>query len=325
MQQFSKGCKCCQTGKWLCIFLTYRCEADCSFCPAPFSDDRIWTEFGPNLKDILHSLDLYDFQGVSFSGGDCFLVPDRLEKWLKQINNHFPDLYYWVYTNGLRATSNYMSRLARFGMNEIRFNIAGIGYQNQTVLKHIREACRIFEHVTIEIPSIPEHYSQLIEILPVLVDYGIHYLNLHEFILSPQDLLSPNIQKVVRSFNIIGQLEYDEKSKQNTKNIINFCMQNKLYIAINSCSIDQKEKQMLYRRLCWAKRTCQLWEKVTETGLLETYCRKDYIQKLHSDNFNLDNNDNNIFMHPDNWTKQSNFQRVLFMPPMDIEGKRILI
>jgi hypothetical protein len=325
MRQLSKGCRCCQAGKWLCIFLTYRCGAHCSFCPAPFSDDRIWTEFGPNLDDVMRALELYDYQGIGFSGGDCFLVFDRLKKWLKLLNGRFPDLYYWVYTSGSKATAERMKTLARCGMNEIRFNIAGIGYRHPVILRHIEQACGIFEHVAVEIPSIPEHYSRLIDVLPVLADYGIHYLNLHEYLLSPTDPLVETAHKETCSFNLIGQLEYDKRSIENTEKVIAYCRQNKLPIVVNNCSIKQKEKQMLHRRLCWARRVCQPWEKVSEDGLLVTCCRKDLIDELLLQKLNSIESNDNIFMHPDKCKQRDNFKVVRFMPPMEINGQRILL
>ena len=324
-QQLSKGCQCCQAGKWICVFLTYRCQAGCSFCIAPFDDDRIWTEFGPNLDDVVNALNAGDYRGVGFSGGDCFLVPDRLEKWLGHLHTCFPDAYYWVYTNGLMATPETMQQLVRLGMNEIRFNIAATHYQHPTVLRHIQAACALFEHVAVEIPSIPQHYSQLIEVLPTLVDYGIHYLNLHEFLLVPNDPLARTAEKAECTFNLVGHLEYDQRSRENTQKVLAFCQQNKLPVVVNSCSIEKKERQMRHRRLCCAKRACLAWEEVSEDGLLETYCREEHLCDLDTNLSTVLETGRDIFVHPDEYANQDGYQRVRFMPPMEVNGYRVLV
>lgn len=325
MPPLSKGCQCCQAGKWLCVFLTYRCEAGCSFCPAPFSDDRTWTELGLNLADVMRALDIYDYEGIGFSGGDCFLVPERLEEWLSHLHARFPRLYYWVYTNGLAASSDRMQTLARHGMNEIRFNLAGTGYRHPVVLGRIQDACRIFRHVAVEIPSIPEHYDQLVDVLPALAGYGIHYLHLHEFLLSPHDLLARKAYKETCAFNLIGALDYDIRSMENTRRVMAFCRRHKLPIAVNNCSIEQKERQMLHRRLCWARRTCQPWEKVSPEGLLETCCRKDRLDDLSLEGLDWGSIGGDVFVHPDMCEEQESYQKVCFMPPLDIQGQRVMV
>ena len=165
----SKGCKACQEGKWLCIFLTYLCNASCSFCPAPGQNrDIINSAFGNNPDHILNYLNRYPFQGVSFSGGECFMVYDRMLKWLNLFKTNKPELYYWAYTNGIQLNKEQLHELERSGLDELRFNISASGYNDSTVLNNIGEATKIFRHVAVEIPSIPEDYERLVPVLPVL-------------------------------------------------------------------------------------------------------------------------------------------------------------
>jgi pyruvate formate-lyase activating enzyme-like uncharacterized protein len=318
----SKGCRCCLSGKWVCIFLTYRCQAGCPFCPAPFRDDRVWTEFGSEIGDVLAALDTGDYEGVGFSGGDCFLVPRRLIRWLTQLNTTFPSIYYWVYTNGLAASPDLMQQVASLGIREIRFNTAATGYDHLSVLRHLEAAVKIFDFVAIEIPSIPVHFEALTTMLPRYADMGVTYLNLHELIIASNDRRPAPASRATCKFNLVGQLTYDAQSKTNTENIIAFCRKMGLPLTINNCSIQLKEVQMRYRRINHAKRVCRSWERVTQVGLLETYCKKAYVRQLLK---GAPSHDPAMFAHPDAPIEKEDYQRVHFMPPMDsVAVERVL-
>ncbi|MBU1170468.1 MAG: hypothetical protein KKD44_12970 [Proteobacteria bacterium] len=316
----SKGCQYCQAGQWVCVFLTYLCQAGCSFCPAPHNDDRIWTEFGPKVDDVLAALETGQYRGVGFSGGDCFLVPQRLETWLGHLHGHNPSIYYWVYTNGLEAKPDIVKRLSVLGLNEIRFNTAATGYDHQQVLSHIRAAVDLVSHVAIEIPSIPEDFSVLTRVLPKYADMGVQYLNMHELILGPNDPLGG--RRKTRCFNLVGHLDYDSKSRENTQKIIDFCDASDLPIRINDCSINQKEEQMRHRRINNARRVVRPWERITFQGLLETYCQKKCIMSVTED---PDYVEPGMFVHPDQEVLNDLYQKIVFMPPLEKGFPRTLI
>lgn len=325
MQGLSQGCHHCQNGRWLCAFLTFRCQATCHFCTSPFNDDRIWTEFGPDLDDVTTVLGEGHYQGVSFTGGDCFLVPERVQTWLTHLHGHYPNLYYWVYTNGLAALPQHMASLAQAGMNEIRFNIAATDYDNPTVLKHIQKACELFEHVAVEIPSIPQESPQLIAVLPRLVEFGVQYLNLHEYWLSARDPMIKTASKGLCTFNLTDPLIYDTESLANTERIIAFCQEKKLPLATNNCSIQRKERQMLHRRLNWAHRTCQSFERIAANGTLETCCRPEVAQALRSDQTNPLDRPSSDFVHPDHCPQDGTYECLHFKPPLDVTDTRTLL
>ena len=159
---FSQGCKACQNGKWLCIYLTYMCNASCAFCPAPFRNrDFIQSAFGSDLRMVLKYLERFAFEGISFSGGECFLVYDRMIAWLEFLKKQKPELYYWAYTNGINVKREQLEGLRNSGLNELRFNMAATGYNDPNILETITYAKEIFEFVAVEIPSIPEDFEKL--------------------------------------------------------------------------------------------------------------------------------------------------------------------
>lgn len=249
----SKGCQLCQKGKWLCIFLTYKCNAGCHFCPAPFRDDRISSSFWNNKEEILSNLGKTAFKGISFSGGDPFLVFERLLEWQAYFKKNLPGYYYWVYTNGLAVTEEKMRRLSAAGMNEIRFNIAATGYINQDIWNKIEAARKIFPVVSVEIPSIAKDFGLLETALDKMERTRINLLNLHDYILNDADVKSESLQSFEFILNKVIPLKYAVSSVENTERIIKLTQKKGYSFVINHCSMQQKELQMVQRRFKMGK------------------------------------------------------------------------
>jgi len=246
--QLSKGCQLCQEGKWLCIFLTYKCNADCHFCPAPFKDDHVYSSFGNKKEEILSYLKMTDLKGISFSGGDPFLVYERLLEWLTYFKNHLPDYYYWVYTNGIAVTEKKLEQLSAEGMDEIRFNIAATGYLDDTIWKKIRTARKLFPFVSVEIPSINGDFELLTKALENLQSHRLDFLNLHDYILQETDIEFKREQSENFILNKIIPVKWAASSLINTEKIIELTLRKNFDFQVNHCSLNQKEMQMTLRR-----------------------------------------------------------------------------
>ena len=249
MNKLSKGCQLCQQGRWLCIYLTYMCNAECHFCPSPFKNDFVNSAFGNKKEEILSYLVNSDFKGISFSGGDPFMVFDRLLEWHIFFKKHLPDYYYWVYTNGLAVDKNKLEQLAKEGMNEIRFNIAATEYLSPQIWERIEIARKLFPYVSVEIPSIKNDSKILSQAIDKIDKIGIDYLNLHDYIIGDKDDKANNEKTVDFILNKVIKLKYALSSVKNTENIIDLSAKKNYNFQINHCSMQRKEEQMLQRRL----------------------------------------------------------------------------
>jgi len=320
---YSKGCQACQKGKWLCIYLTYLCNASCSFCPAPVKDkDIVKSAFGNNPETILHNLNKYPFEGLSFSGGECFMVYDRLLSWLTFFKKYKPELYFWAYTNGLNLNEEQLTALKIAGLNELRFNIAAWGYNHPGVLKNLAISTKIFQHVAVEIPSIPGDREKLLKLLPKLDELGVDYLNLHEYILVPSDPSIKNAPKAEFVMNYDTLMQYHPRSIANTDEIKKLSEQMGLNIKINSCSLAKKEHQMLGRRLTMGSLLKEEHEKLTDDGFLETIIvlpeKEIKLQELF-DNYQAI--ERSRLYHPDDYTGNSkNAYRLRILPKLGLKG-----
>ena len=130
--QISKGCMICGQGKWSCLFITGKCNAGCFYCPAPQLQDEVPTSQNLNFETAdayAEYINFFKFKGVSFSGGEPLLFFDRTLEYLQKIREKCsPNIYTWMYTNGILADENKFKLLAEAGLDEIRFDIGATKY-----------------------------------------------------------------------------------------------------------------------------------------------------------------------------------------------------
>ncbi len=331
----SKGCQLCQQGKWLCIFITYECNAQCHFCPSPFKNDRIHSAFGNKKDEILRYLIQNDFEGISFSGGDPFVVFDRLMEWLLFFKQKLPNYYYWVYTNGLYVDEQKLKLLSEGGMDEIRFNIAATGYTSNIILDKITIARKYFKHVAVEIPSIKQDFELLQGVLKKLDDIGIDYLNLHDYILSETDSKHKNESYGIFNLNKILLLKYSYSSLINTSELISFSEENGYGFNINHCSMEKKELQMTQRRLKFVKIFNEReYDLISSEGIIFNYYaipkemfKKNYNLNLINENKLEDLISYRMKVNELNLSQSDEFVVLLasYIPIMEIGHKKVFI
>jgi pyruvate formate-lyase activating enzyme-like uncharacterized protein len=331
----SKGCQLCQRGKWFCIFITYQCNANCHFCPAPFKDDSIRTAFGNRKEEILPYLIKHNFEGISFSGGDPFIVFDRLLEWFCYFKERLPDYYYWVYTNGLDANTQNLKLLAMAGMDEIRFNIAATGYVSETVMERIKAARELFPFVTIEIPSIKEDFHFLEAAMEIIEKSGVDYLNLHDYILTESDPYSLYEPSGSFLLNKLSHLKYALSSLDNTIDTQAIAMKKGYHFRINHCSMEQKEAQMTRRRIMMGNVfNDPEYDIVQDDGTICNYyripdeiCSDDLLRNMQDPGFRNGFKSYLIKTIDLIDTQSSGFKtiKVIYIPQMEINREKIMI
>jgi uncharacterized protein len=329
----SRGCRLCQSGRWLCVFLTYRCDASCSFCPMPADrPEGPVSAFGPDPDSILAGVRDLGIGGIAFSGGEVFLDFDRMLDWLRYFRKRRPGSFFWAYTNGIRADEGGLTSLAAAGLNEIRFNLAATGYADSNVLEKVRLSVRLFSAVTVEVPSIPEDRLRLMEILPRLDAWGVGRLNLHERFWRTGEETRPAARAVRALLNFTEPVTIDAWSRPNTERIRRFCADRRLRIGVHSCDRDVKENQFLKRRLrmgLWSRRR---HERLTADGLLETVVLTDPSLRPRTLRDRLMAGGSGLgeylrSVHPSTAARRAADSgraawRVLFLPPMEAAGRR---
>jgi len=239
INRISKGCELCGKGEWSCLFITGICNGNCFYCPTSQDTDHLPTTQQitfTNPADYASYINHFGFKGVSFSGGEPFLAFDKVVDFLTELRKSCPpDLYIWMYTNGLLATREKFEILAALGMNEVRFDIGATKYS----LNYVKEAKGIIPNITIEIPAIPEELELLKSLLPEMIDAGVTNLNLHQM-----RLTSHNAGKLMPHKYTYLSLEHSVvwESELTAFELMKYASQNKLDIGINYCAFQFKNR-----------------------------------------------------------------------------------
>lgn len=236
-KQISEGCKLCGAGFWSCLFITGKCNANCFYCPTSQTHDDLPTTQGLSFGSAsayAEYVNYFKFKGVGFSGGEPLLVYDKLIGFLKKLRQKCsPNLYVWLYTNGILVDQEKLKKLASLGLNEIRFDIGATDYS----LDKVKMAKRIIENVTIEIPAIPEEMERMKLLLPEMIKAGVDNLNLHQLRLTKYN--APKLLK--RDYTYVA----DERplvleSEIMALELIKYAKDSQLEIGINYCSFNFK-------------------------------------------------------------------------------------
>ncbi|MFW5822970.1 MAG: radical SAM protein, partial [Tangfeifania sp.] len=264
--QLSKGCKLCGLGSWSCLFITNKCNAGCFYCPASQQNDEV-----PATQSLTFEtaeayadyINFFKFKGVSFSGGEPLLFFDRTLHYLQTVRKMCdPDIYIWMYTNGILADTQKFRKLAAAGLNEIRFDIGATGYK----LDKVKLARKIIPNVTIEIPAVPEEKERIKKLLPEMIEAGVTNLNLHQLRLTKHN--APKLLK--RNYTFIpAEQPIVLESEIAALELIGFAREKHLEIGINYCSFAFKNR---FQKSGFRKQLAQALagndEKITQKGFI---------------------------------------------------------
>jgi len=289
INRLSKGCQLCGEGEWSCLFITGKCNASCFYCPTSQLHDELPTTQRVTFQhpeEYADYLNYFGFKGASFSGGEPFLVFDRTLSYLTAIRKKCsPDLYLWVYTNGLLATPERIKLLADAGINEIRFDIGATHFK----LDHVRKAKGIIENITIEIPSVPEEKDRLIGLLPEIVEAGVTNLNLHQLRLTKHN--APKLLQ--RNYTYIqGEHPVVLESELAAYQIMNAVKQQNIDLGVNYCGFQYKNRfQKAAFRNKVASRFLFEGEELTGNGYARTLLDCSLSPKEHFSNLELTTQD----------------------------------
>lgn len=239
MNSLSKGCQLCGEGAWSCLFITGKCNASCFYCPTSQIADQIPAtqqfEF-PDPKGYADYLNRFGFKAVSFSGGEPLLFPERLGNYLQEVRESCdPEMYIWMYTNGILGTPELFQKLADWGLNEVRFDIGATQYK----LDAVHKAKGKIAVCTVEIPAIPDEEKRLLQLLPELVQAGVNHLNLHQLRLTPH-----NAAKLLkRNYSFLhGEQPVVMESELLVLKVMEEVERLQLPLGVNYCSFQYKRR-----------------------------------------------------------------------------------
>ena len=268
LNDLSPGCRLCGEGGWSCLFINGKCNCRCFYCPSPQDDISMPTtnHLTFNLSDDYASyINHFGFKGVSFSGGEPLLTFDRTLDYIRTVRANCPEnIHIWMYTNGTLLTPDRVMKLKDAGLKEIRFDIGATDYD----LKKLYMAVDHIPVVTVEIPAVPEDFDRLLNLIPVLWDSGVNYLNLHQLRLTPHNRM--NLKS--RNYTFLhGEKVTVLESELAVLNLFERAIKKNWALPINYCSFSYKHQ---FQRAAARKRSAAVilkpFESISENGFIRT-------------------------------------------------------
>ncbi len=267
-----KGCQQCLKGAKAVLFLNGICQnpKHCWwYCPISEKrkgkKDTYINEIQISSKEqILHEIKAINAKGMSITGGEPLFEPN-LKKTLEYIKfikeNKGKKFHIHLYTNGLNFNEEIAAKLARAGLDEIRFNPAK---ENWNVIKY---ALNKGMSVGAEVPVIPdvEYIENLKKFIFYVNKIGADFINLNEF-----EYTLPNSQNLKdRNFKLeAGTIASVKNSKECAIKLIHDILPY-VSIKIHFCTIIAKDYWQLRERYLRRAKTIKLpYEEITRDGLL---------------------------------------------------------
>ncbi|MBN1988348.1 MAG: radical SAM protein [Bacteroidales bacterium] len=264
VRTLSQGCRHCAEGEWSCLFINGICNASCMYCPTSQTEKGVPTtstlDF-PDVNDYIAYLRRYQFKGVSLSGGEPLLTFDTTLHYIAQIRKVLgPDIYIWMYTNGILASTDKFEALRDAGLNEVRFDIGATGYK----LDGLKTALGLIPVVTVEIPAVPSHFDKLKVAVAELASLGVKHINLHQLRLTPHNL--PRIADKGFTF-LHGTKVTVLESELTALRLMLFNLENGIKLPVNYCSFPFKNRfQSKAARQKTSAEMVKPYEEITNTG-----------------------------------------------------------
>jgi len=234
------GCDICVRHGYLSFQLGFACNARCAFCflqtHTPSVPDEDEQYHRRALLKRFHRQSEH-LEGVAITGGEPLLYLPELEACTREMREARPDLYLWVYTNGILADEAHLRLLADLGIQEIRFNLAATDY-GPAVLTHVALARALLEHVVVEVPCYPPQKEALLACLPELQRIGVDQLNLQELWLTPENVKHLSGEGYQMGL-LVGQKHFLCGSRRMTYEVMAHCLATGYEFTVNDCTAGQ--------------------------------------------------------------------------------------
>jgi len=266
--ELSKGCQLCMRGGKLVLFVTGLCTnpIGCSwYCPISFERkgrDVIYANerLVRSDKDIINEAALSGAEGTGITGGEPLLVLDRTIHYIELLKDNFGEAHHiHLYTGKRRINKKSIEKLARVGLDEIRFHIST--EKESEVLASVGDSLS----VGVEIPAIPGNLEPLKRLIKSFEKYRVDFLNINEleFTETNADELKKRGYRLKR--NTVAAVEGSEST---AKKLLEWAVDN-TELNIHYCPLSLKDEVQLKNRLLRrAKNIAKPYEQITRGGLL---------------------------------------------------------
>ncbi|MHA1466976.1 MAG: radical SAM protein [Promethearchaeota archaeon] len=267
-----KGCHFCLKGAKTVLFLNGFCQKpnQCSwYCPISMERRNTDNTFANEIQitrreDLIEENRKINAKGMSITGGDP-LLDTNIEKtidYIKYVKNIEGDKFHiHLYTNGINFDKALALKLAKAGLDELRFHPSKENWRN------IEEALNLGMSVGAEVPVIPDKKSMrdLEEFILYLDQIGAEFINLNEF-----EFCFPNSKSLKEKGYTLkaGTIATVENSKEMAIELLEK-LASKINIKLHFCTTRAKDHFQLKNRYLRRAEVIKLpYEEITPEGLL---------------------------------------------------------
>jgi pyruvate formate-lyase activating enzyme-like uncharacterized protein len=154
-----EGCKLCQEGAKMVLFVTGLCPKDCFYCPVSkerSGKDVIFANERPvySDNDILDEARSMNALGTGITGGEPLLVLDRVLGYIELLREHFDTSHHIHLYTSQSPQRDILQKLKTAGLDEIRFHPDIFDSQShQKFIRSVKWARELDIDVGFEIPS----------------------------------------------------------------------------------------------------------------------------------------------------------------------------
>jgi len=273
------GCRFCVEGQKLVLFITGKCSRKCYYCPLPesrknkevvYANERKLSDVN-SIAEAVEEAKLMDAKGMGITGGDPLIVLDRTCKYVMAFKKRFGrNFHIHIYLPTLLANEKNLGKLAKSGIDEVRFHPDFLNFDNPQIrtreIEKINFANKYKWKVGCEIPVIPKTEDKMILFAYSVRNY-ISFLNLNE--LETSVLNAPFFLK--KKFTIYGNTAV-KGSKESALAVMKWVQRNLKNCRLKQlhyCSARTKDffqyKNRLKRRL---KNVFRPYDRITTDGTL---------------------------------------------------------
>ncbi|MDR6222688.1 radical SAM protein [Methanococcoides alaskense] len=258
----TEGCRLCQQGAKMVLFVTGTCDRGCFYCP--LSEDRRRDTVYANEKavetddDVLSEAYTMDALGTGITGGEPLLKKKKVIHYIELLKAEFGKEHHIHLYTSIAPSRETLEALASAGLDEIRFHppqnmwhvLKGSAYE-----KSVKDAKDLDIEVGFELPSI----KGVLGLKDIINELGC-FLNLNELEFSDNNAMELTERGFMLKNDISNAVEGSET----------FAREIAQYLPkMHFCSSRYKDAGQLRERLIrTAKQTARPFDEITEDGTL---------------------------------------------------------
>ncbi len=263
-----QGCRLCEEGAKMVLFVTGICHAGCFYCPLSaekMNRDVVFADEMPvhSDEDILLEARLIEAKGTGITGGDPMEMVDRVVHYMELLKDNFGREHH-IHLYTASGSREKIEKLAAAGLDEIRFhpppqlwsNMQGSIYE-----KRIDWAIAAGMDTGIEVPVLPDEKEALINLVRFANDKGI-FVNLNELEFSETNYQALNSKGYVPKSDVSSAVKGSEEVAYE---IVGMDWD----VVVHYCSSSFKDGVQMRRRLMRrAKNVKKEYEELTDDATL---------------------------------------------------------